>query len=243
MTMKRKILVSIVVLLVVGSLLYISVINPSQQESTEFEIRESSSALGSGLVSLALTSLEDTNLTIRFESGTHLCSIDVVLYESALASSAFDFDVISESNTIQFEGLTRIKSLTIVLGTSHDYTIVVARGCTNLDSSIYIANGARIATGLYYYASGELTFSIAESASQIQGEYKLGEGGIDLCDIYINLQDDLVGRIYMGGSSINILENVGWHSTSLPGEYETDSTSEDVDITLYATEINARLFD
>ncbi|NHJ12098.1 MAG: hypothetical protein EAX95_00395 [Candidatus Thorarchaeota archaeon] len=241
--MKRKILVLIVTLLLAGSLLYISVIGPSQQESTEFQIRESSSALESGAVTLALTNLEDTNLTIKFESGTHLCSIDVVLYEPATASSAFDFDLLSDPNRIQFEGLARIKSLDIVLATSRDYTIIVARGCTNLDSSIFIANGARIATGLYYYASGELTFNIAESASYIRGEYILGEGGIDVCDIYVNLQDDLVGRIYMGGSSINILENVGWYSTSLPGEYETDSSSEDVDITLYATEINARLFD
>ena len=84
---------------------------------------------------------------------------------------------------------------------------------------------------------------MTESASSIDGEYVLGEGGVDYCDINIDLKNGTTGEIYMYGDTINILENVGWSSTSTPGEYQTDSSNADVDITLYATEIDARLID
>lgn len=237
--MKRKILVSIIVLILVGSGLYISLSNPY---AIEFQRNVITGTFGDRPVSLVFSGLEDTNVTLSFDPGRTLCSIDITLYEPMSAASAFSFGVLQDYDTINFEGLARIKSLNITLGTRDDFDIGFTSDCTNLNTFITISNGARINSVLYYYASGELSFSITESAHSIDGEYLLGGsyGRPDLCYIDINLKDDTVGLIYLY-RSYTILENVGWYATTTPGEYRTNSSAVDIDISVEADQTYARL--
>jgi len=230
--LNRRLVVSIIVFIIVGAGLYIYLSNSS---AIEYQRNVLSSTFSDRPVSLVLSGLEDTNVSLSFDIGNTLCSMVITLYEPMPAASAFSFDVLQDDDRIQFVGLVRIKSLDITLGHLDDFDIGFTNDCKNLNTSIVISNAARINSVLYYYASGELGFRMAESAYSIDGEYFLGGplGHPDVCYVDINLKDGTAGLIRMF-QDYTIMNNVGWSATATLGEYRTNSSAAKVDISVTA---------
>ncbi|MHA1910000.1 MAG: hypothetical protein ACW98Y_22090 [Candidatus Thorarchaeota archaeon] len=230
-----------IIILIVGAGLYFFISNPI---ATEYQRNVLTGTFGDRPVSLVFSELEDTNVTLFFDPGTTLCSIDITLYEPMQATSAFSFSVLQDQDTIHFKGLTRIQALNITLGNRDEFDIGFNSDCTNLKTSITIANSARINSVLYYHASGELNFGISESAYSVDGTYLIGNsyGHPDLCYIDVDLKNDTVGLIQMY-QDYTIMSNTGWLATTTPGEYRTSSSAADVDITVTATQTYVWLID
>ncbi|OLS30821.1 MAG: hypothetical protein ThorAB25_07450 [Candidatus Thorarchaeota archaeon AB_25] len=169
-------------------------------------------------VSFHLKDIQDCSLNVSFVNDPELLySLDVQLYESSPAASAFDLSVSGEDSAllqVQFDGKVRIKEIRLVLGSGIPYGIGVLG--TNVNATfIYENNAVGSLASLAYLATGSfvnLQFTEDMVFSNDGMEITVGAGSQDRPDnLYLSLDlPDGVNGIGSFSKPLSIHSNTGW---------------------------------
>lgn len=190
-------------------------------------------------IPLYCNNLQDTNVTIIFQNDRTLWyAIDITLYNPSYQSLAFGLRTL-RFGLLEINGIQRIKSIKIVLGTGAYHDIFL--NGRNLNASITYSNGVILgnstnkdsAGSFYFSASGKLYFTLNEDVDCFEGglDVFVGSRSSDETSLYpddvyldIDVPDALSGslRVY-DPTALYFLENVGWY---FEGNF-TDSKSGD----------------
>ncbi len=161
--------------------------------------------------------------------------MDVALFEPAVQSESLVLSTETASSTFHaFQGVSRIRTLNVTLGTGVTYSLVIAG--TNLTSSIRYDNKATIGQigddNLDYRASGTVLVTLTEHVS-MTSNLDIGiEGPSMTAFLDINLQDGVEGELFIGSTLISFLDRVGWTWDGV-NSFNTVSGSPDVIISVY----------
>lgn len=210
-TMNRRAIAVVLALLVVAAGTVILLLPRS---ASSFHLEAEYSGDGIDPIFFWLTGLQDCSLNVSFIDDPDLMyEIDVELYESQPAPSAFDLSV-DQFLDIRFEGILSIKSLQVTLGSGVSYMIRVSSFCSNVNATfIYANNVIGSAASLHYSATGSfisLTFTEEMVFSDIGMEVSVGAAGEpDLAYLHTDLADGVNGKATFR-EPLSIHSNTGW---------------------------------
>ncbi len=240
-TMNRRAIAVVLALIVVAASTVILLLPRS---ASSFHLEAEYSGDGIDPIYLWLTGLQDCALNVSFVDDPDLMyEIDVELYESQPASSAFDLSV-NEWLDIRFEAILSIKSLQVTLGSGVSYKIVVLSGSNMNATLIYENNVIGSEASLEYAATGSfvnLQFSEDMVFSDEGMEIDVGTGGVNRPDnIYLTL--DLANGVNGFGQfskPLSVHANTGWTWQAEVGDFisygtENHSYQPRVELTLWA---------
>jgi hypothetical protein len=245
-TMNRRAVALVLALIVVGAGTLILLL---PQSSSSFHFEADYPEGDRYPVYLWLTDIQDCALNVSFvDDPNFLYEMDVELYESQPASSAFDLTVNDYRITsgwmdVSLHGVESIKSLQVTLGSGVPYFIVVTGTDVNA-TFIYDNNVMGSGECLDYSASGSfvnLQFTEDVVVSNEGMEIEVGTSGAKRPDnIYLTLDlPDGVNGIGQFSEPLSIHAITGWTWHSGGGDFTTYATENhnvqpSIGITLWA---------
>ncbi len=198
--MNRKAVAVVLTLIIVGAGITL-ILFPPTSDTFHFESEYPEGDIDP--VQLWLTDIRDCSLNVSFVDDPDLLyKIDVELYGSHPASSAFelsinDYRVHSGWVEVRFEGIQRIKSLHVVLGSGVPYEIVVPSSSDMNATFVYGNNAVGSDASLFYSATGSilsLIFTEDMVFSETGMEVTIGSAGLsDYVYLYTDLPDGVSG--------------------------------------------------
>ena len=165
---------------------------------------------------LWLTDIQDCNLEVSFVDDLNLLyEVNVALYESVPASSAFEFTVNDYRTSsgwmdVKLNGIKSIKVLQVTLGSGVPYYLVVTGTDVN---ATFIYDNSAVGSGasIDYSATGSfvnLTFGETMTFSSFGMDVSIA-GEPDYAYLYVNLPDGVNGAATIK-EPLSIHSNTGW---------------------------------
>jgi hypothetical protein len=233
---RKQIAIVLAVVIIVAGAAYFLVLDPT---SSTFHFEENYPSTDRLFFLLFLSDLEDTTIVIKFANDSTLWySMDILLYEPARASTAFEMSRTDSTYLgLGLAGIARIQSINVTLGNAVSLSIAVEG--ENLTTSLTYDNGAKLGssqTDLSYRASGilDVTFTEDVTFSELGAEMRIAPEGspyrvTDVVYMSIDLPEGLNGDIRLNGdTNRHTYQLDGWSFTGvlpLSPRYSTDPTN------------------
>jgi hypothetical protein len=227
--MNKKVVASVIAIIVIGAGTVLLLLPRS---ADTFHLEKNLPEGNYTSISFQLKGIQDCSLNVSFVNNPDLFySLDIQLYASAPAATAFDVSIGGEGLTllqVQFIGKTRIKNINLVLGSGLPYAIGVLG--TNVNGTfIYENNAIGSSASLVFLATGsfvDLRLTEDMVFSNTEMEIDVGTGSQDRPNIvYLSVDlPDGVNGIAAISKPLSIHANTGWTLYSLGSSSETYAT-------------------
>ena len=213
--MNKKVVASVIAIIVIGAGTVLLLLPRS---ADTFHLEKDLPDGNYTSVSFQLKGIQDCSLNVSFVNDPDLFySMDIELYKSTPASTAFDLSISGEGLAllqVQFIGKTRIKNINLVLGSGLPYAIGVLG--TNVNGTfIYENNAIGSSASLVFLATGsfvDLRLTEDMVFSNTEMEIDVGTGSQDRPNIvYLSVDlPDGVNGIAAISKPLSIHANTGW---------------------------------